>query len=727
MILLKDSQPKTWKLKKRLAPKNTIDPPAAKKDKFGNLVTDKDGLEALYLETYIDRLKPNKIADGLEELKDLKEYLFKLRLKYASQVISEEWSIDDLEKVLKSLKSGKARDPHGHIYEIYKYAGRDLKVSLLKLFNLIKRKQKYPEILQPSNISSFHKLKGDRSDLDNDRGVFNVAKVRSILDKLIYNDTYDVIDQSMSGSNIGARKNKNIRDHLFVINAVINDVTKRKKDVDIEIMDIAKCFDKMWYAETANDMFNAGVTDDKFVILANSNAKCKVAVKTPWGSTTDRVLLENIEMQGTVPAPLKASVQLDTLGKECIENIDGLFKYKDCVNITPLIMIDDVLAISDCGNESVKMNAIIQSKIETKQLMFGPLKCFKMHIGNKCRNTCPTLKVHEHVMETVQKEKYLGDVLSNSGKINENILARHNKGIGYTNQIRSMLKEVSFGYHYFSMAMLFRTSMFINGMLCSSEALYGINKSHIDQLESCDKILFSYIFQSPSSTPTVAYYLETGAIQIRFLLKGRRVMYLWSILQQPEEELVKKVYNAQKMFPVKDDWIHQIESDLEDLGIEFDEVKIKNMKKAKFKEIVLEKMRESSHTHLLQEKDQNLSKLDELSSDYQMKDYLKTNRLTLQEKQLLFSLRTRMVPVKSNFKKKYGNDLSCMLCDKFEESQQHLLACPELLPQSDVNYMDLFGSLEEQIKAAKHWSNVMMERRIKLKMKESSLQRSHVH
>ena len=117
-----------------------------------------------------------------------------------------------------------------------------------------------------------------------------------------------------------------------------------------------------------------------FIILANSNAACKVAVKTPWGSTTDRVTLERIEMQGTVPAPLKASVQLDTLGKECIENVDGLFKYKDCVNITTLIMIDDILAISPCGNESVKMNAIIQSKIETKQLRFGPSKCFKMHI-----------------------------------------------------------------------------------------------------------------------------------------------------------------------------------------------------------------------------------------------------------------------------------------------------------------------------------------------------------
>ena len=76
-------------------------------------------------------------------------------------------------------------------------------------------------------------------------------------------------------------------------------------------------------------------------------------------------------MQGTVSAPLKALVQLDTLGKEYIEAGEGIFKYKDCVNITPLIMIDDVLAVSSCGNDSVKMNAIIQSKIDTKQLVFN--------------------------------------------------------------------------------------------------------------------------------------------------------------------------------------------------------------------------------------------------------------------------------------------------------------------------------------------------------------------
>ena len=631
----------------------------------------------------------------------------------------------DLDKVLKSLKNGKARDPHGHIYELYRYGGKDLKYSLLKLCNLVKRTQKYPDILQLSNISSFYKKKGDKSDLNNDRGVFNVVKIRSIIDKLIYNDKYNIIDQSMSGSNIGGRKGRNIRDHLFVINGILNDVMKTKQNVDIEIMDIAKCFDKMWFEETANDLFKAGVNDDKFVLLANSNSKCQVAVKTPWGSTTERIVLEKIEMQGTVPAPLKASVQLDTLGKECLENNDGLFKYKGCVNLTPLIFVDDILSVSVCGNESVKMNAIIQSKVETKQLKFSDSKCFKLHVGNGCKNTCPALKVQDQIMSSVEKETYLGDVLSANGKIDENILARQNKGTGYVNQIMSMLKELSFGYHYFNMAMLFRTSMLINGMLCSSEALYGIKKSHIEKLESCDKMLFKSVFQSPCTTPTVAYYLETGSVQIKYLLQGRRIMYLWNILQKSDQELARKVYDAQKQFRVKDDWIEDIEQDLDEFGIEFDEEKISKMKNENFKKIVIEKMRELAHSSLLAEKDgKEMSKLSGLSSHYGMKDYLETERLSIKEKQLLFNMRTRMVTVRTNYKMKYGTNLSCTLCTpNTEDSQEHLLDCPGLynVPRnSSVKHADIFDHLDKKIEAVKYFSKLIKERRIKLKEMELS-------
>ena len=80
--------------------------------------------------------------------------------------------------------------------------------------------------------------------------------------------------------------------------------------MDIQILDIKKCFDKMSYKETANDLFNAGVKSIHFVLMANSNQRCQVAAKTPWGSVTDRVQLNAIKMQGTVPAPLKCSIQM---------------------------------------------------------------------------------------------------------------------------------------------------------------------------------------------------------------------------------------------------------------------------------------------------------------------------------------------------------------------------------------------------------------------------------
>ena len=116
------------------------------------------------------------------------------------------------------------------------------------------------------------------------------------------------------------------------MNEVIN--SKESEDIDLEIYDVAKCFDKLEYFNTANDLFKAGVKDDKFVVVANSNRECEVSIKTPWGTKTDRKTFKNIEMQGTVLAGLKCAISIDTIGKEALENVhDILYDYKKCVKI----------------------------------------------------------------------------------------------------------------------------------------------------------------------------------------------------------------------------------------------------------------------------------------------------------------------------------------------------------------------------------------------------------
>ena len=78
--------------------------------------------------------------------------------------------------------------------------------------------------MKKMTITSFHKNKGSKRDLANDRGVFNLSKIRTILDQLIYEEEYENVDSFLSFANVGGRKKRNMRDHLFIVYSVINDI-----------------------------------------------------------------------------------------------------------------------------------------------------------------------------------------------------------------------------------------------------------------------------------------------------------------------------------------------------------------------------------------------------------------------------------------------------------------------------------------------------------------------
>ena len=99
-------------------------------------------------------------------------------------------------------------------------------------------------------------------------------------------------------------------------------------------------------------------------------------------------------------------------------------------------MIDDLLGVTTCSDEAVKLNAIINVKIEAKKLRFSSDKCYKLHIGKKeeCNHN---LKAHDTDSKNVKTAKYLGDILNEDGTIDHTILDRKSKSIGITSQISS--------------------------------------------------------------------------------------------------------------------------------------------------------------------------------------------------------------------------------------------------------------------------------------------------
>ena len=70
--------------------------------------------------------------------------------------------------------------------------------------------------------------------------------MNKILDNLIYSDNYDEIDGNMSDSNVGARRKRNVKDHLLIIHGVINSVIRGNEEcIDIQVYDLEKAFDAL--------------------------------------------------------------------------------------------------------------------------------------------------------------------------------------------------------------------------------------------------------------------------------------------------------------------------------------------------------------------------------------------------------------------------------------------------------------------------------------------------
>ena len=89
--------------------------------------------------------------------------------------------------------------------------------------------------------------------MDNQRGIFVISVFKRLLENLIYNDKYEYIDKRMSESNIGARRKRGSRDHLFVVHAIINSVVNGDdENIDIVQYDILKAFDKLDLELTSN-------------------------------------------------------------------------------------------------------------------------------------------------------------------------------------------------------------------------------------------------------------------------------------------------------------------------------------------------------------------------------------------------------------------------------------------------------------------------------------------
>ena len=131
-------------------------------------------------------------------------------------------------------------------------------------------------------------------------------------------------------------------------------------------------------------------------------------------------------------------------------------------------------------------------------------------------------------MSSVTSDEYLGDVICSSGKNKQNIQKRIGRGFGIISEIMNILKQVSFGTHFFEIALLLRNSLFLSSILNNAEVMYNLSKSEIEEFDQLDLVLMRKIMNAPLTTPKEAFYLELDVIPPSTIIKIKRATYLRS-------------------------------------------------------------------------------------------------------------------------------------------------------------------------------------------------------
>ena len=712
-----------WKRVNKLWPKFAPTLPVAKKDHFGKVVSDPKQLKMLLAKEYKERLRTRPVREDLKDLENRKSSIFRIKMLLAKSNKSKKWTMIDLERALGDLKNNKSRDDEGMINEIFKIGviGEDLKKSLLLMFNRLKEEQVIPLFMNYANITTVPK-KGSKLLLENERGIFRVSVLRSILMRLIYNEKYEEIDSKMSDSQMGARKNKGSRNNIFIINGIIHDVmsSRKKSPVMLQIYDYKQMFDAINLEQAISDIYDVGLNDDNLNLIYKANSDVRMSVNTPDG-LTDRQKLENVVLQGDTWGSLLASVQVDSISKEVNSRGYG-YKYMDKLPVSLLGLVDDMIGVSEVGYKAQQLNAVLNVKTAEKRLQFGVSKCKSMVVGKNLSNQIITkLSVDKwnvtHVkhnqsgnsyltetydgrvdIEQTDQTKYLGFILSNKGSNMPHINEVKKKSTWIISKIFSKLDSLKLKKYYFQSAIIFLNVMLRSSILYACETLYNLKETEIRHLERIEEIFLRRMFKTSKGCPISQLYLESGHHPARFAIKKCRLLFLKYLLEENPDSLTFKFLKLQLETPTRGDWASSCLRDLQELQINLSFEQIKKLSKKQFNIMVKEAIKERALEYLLSKrkiKGQEIEYQELKMAEYLLPGY---EEISIKEQQSIFSIRNRMVQIYENFPSM--NKKEFCQCKK-EETMKHIYDYENFHENKDIekpNFEQIFReNVREQI------------------------------
>ena len=406
----------------------------------GDLLTDKNEIVKRWAEHFSAVLNQesninNNVINNIPQQPIIQALLLKL-------------SLCEIKKAIKQLANGKAPGVDGIPAEVFKFGSLLMINKLYKILVLIWETGEVPQQFKDASIIHLYKQKGNKRVCDNHRGISLLAVAGKILARVILNRINDhLAELVLPETQCGFRSGRGTVDMIFCLRQLQEKAKEQNKDLYIVFVDLTKAFDSVCRSALWTVLKKLGIPENMLKVIVSLHEGMKAFVKHD-GTLSDNFDVENGTKQGCVLAPilfaLYFSVMLMVAFQDLPTGVDleyrcngGLYNQQRFKARTLLSyqIVRDLLFADDCALVAHSLPDIqrIINRFSAAAKDFGltiSIKKTELVYQPAQRNSIiatPTVFVEGKPLKTVQSFNYLGSIISETAKMDNEINNRIQK------------------------------------------------------------------------------------------------------------------------------------------------------------------------------------------------------------------------------------------------------------------------------------------------------------
>ncbi len=268
------------------------------------------------------------------------------KLPLTHNISEEPPSLDEIQKAIKCLKSGRAPGVDGLPPDLFKTDNPSLIQDLHHLYTKIWADEKIPTDWQTAIIIPIFK-KGEKRNCKNYRGISLLAIAYKLMERILLNRILSIREMFTRENQAGFRPGRSCTDQIFSLRQIIELRHEFRQPTVVAFLDFTAAFDSVDRGTIWSLLKMEGIPN-KLVNLCASmyeNTNCRVRA---YGEDGHAFATKTGVRQGGILSPCLFNIAIDHVLKKALDdNPLGITIYPSQRSITDLTFADDIAVLAE--------------------------------------------------------------------------------------------------------------------------------------------------------------------------------------------------------------------------------------------------------------------------------------------------------------------------------------------------------------------------------------------